>query len=39
MKDKYNIDLLKMFFKVEDEKVFPEEVLKAFKWNEERKWV
>lgn len=31
MRDNFNITLLKTYFKVENDKVFPEEVIKAFK--------
>lgn len=31
IRDKNNLELLKIYFRVENEKVFPEEVLKVFK--------
>lgn len=37
MRDPYNITLLKTYFKVENDKVFPEEIVKAFKKQEERR--
>lgn len=31
IRDKNNLELLKIYFRVENEKVFPEEVMKVFK--------
>jgi hypothetical protein len=39
MKDQFSISLLKAYFKVEGEKVFPEEVVNAFKKSSEKKRV
>lgn len=37
VRDQFNIQLLKSFFKVENDKLFPEEVVKAFKKQEQNR--